>query len=236
MRYHAIAILACAARLVAEGPALQLGFAALGERPALPPALVEAGIEIGASPFDAVISLAWGPMEAFSAKIEGSFEAVSLDGFRASGTARASLNGYGEGLGDLRAGTGALLAFGPKKDGFRFEAGAWMDALWSWARGIPTPLFDWDPGASIGFLYGFSDGGELGLAIRKGDYSALWLKTSIEFSALLLLGRGAELRLALGLDYTDIFTLTAYMEGLRFSASLSLPLGVGGEGLAGAAP
>lgn len=90
---------------------------------------------------------------------------------------------------------------------------------------IASTLRDSYPWARVGLCSRPTEQVRLELAVSSDGPLALWLRTSVELSAWWRLPGGLELEGLFAARYSDLFTLTAYLDGVDARAQLIIPLG-----------
>lgn len=90
---------------------------------------------------------------------------------------------------------------------------------------IASTLRDSYPWARVGFCSRPVERARLELAVSSDGPLALWLRTSFELTAWWRLPCGLELEGMLAARYSDLFTLTAYLDGFDARARVIVPLG-----------
>ncbi len=92
---------------------------------------------------------------------------------------------------------------------------------------VAATLRDSYPWARVGVCSRPLEQARFELAVSSDGALALWLRTSFELSAWWRLPCGLELEGLLAARYTDLFTLTSYLDGFDARAVLLVPLGGG---------
>ncbi len=104
------------------------------------------------------------------------------------------------------------------------SAAAGLSTRSTWVPAAAVMLRDSFPWARVGLCSHPVEQARLELAVSSDGPLALWLRTSLELSAWWRLPGGLELEGMLAARYSDLFTLTAYLDGFDVRAWVIIPL------------
>jgi hypothetical protein len=186
------------------------------------PVRLIAGVDLAYGSLDlsliADCGLPWEP----SARLDADLSLLDRRIIRLGVSGRAWWRAYGSLAQEAGCGLGARMELGPPS--FAFTAAGGLSALTTEYAAIGESLTDSVPWARMGVTFSPARAGRYELAVSSDSALALWLRTSFELSGSWTLASGARIEGLLAARYTDLFTLTAYLDGFEARALLFIPV------------